>query len=270
MLRDPNSQESARQLAAIRSLLSKESVKSLLQGPDADEARKLITEVKERLGQSSLQEIHDRSSQTETSGLSSQEIRNRITISDPEEGFSQYKQIEHELRLEDSYSKQRVRQSTPLASALFDIGKELDLGEPAPQPDNSPPAADSLKPDNNNNNNNNNNNTLQSHQSTRNNLRTDNSQTFTFRAFHESNFDAPKEVMDFDHNKDKLDVSAIRHQLGNKPLKLVESFSGASGEMQIHYCPANNASVVMISGNPGEPPFVVKVFGEVKYSNLTT
>ncbi|WP_057011064.1 M10 family metallopeptidase C-terminal domain-containing protein [Pseudomonas libanensis] len=267
MLRDPNSQESAGQLAAIRSLLSKENVLSLLQGPDADEARKAITEVKERLGQSSLQKIHDRSSQTEASGLSSQEIRSRISISDPEEGFSQYKQVEHELRVEDSYTKQRVRQSTPLASALFDIGKEVDLGEPAPQPDNSPPAADSLKPDNNNNNNNNNN---QSHRSTRNNPRTDNSQTFTFHTIHESNFDTPKEVMDFDHNKDKLDVSAIRHQLGNKPLKLVENFSGASGEMQIHYCPANNASVVMISGKPGEPPFVVKVFGEVRYSNLTT
>lgn len=264
MLREPNSQETAQKLAEIRSLLSKENVKSMLQGPDADEARKLITEVKERLGQSSLQKIHDQSSHIERPGLSPQEIRDRTASSDPEESFSQSMQVFDELRIEESYAKQRVRQSTPLASALFDIGKELDLGEPAPQPDNSPPAADSLKPDNNNDNN------IQSHQSTRNNLRTNNSQTFTFRAIHESNFDAPKEVMDFDHNKDKLDVSAIRHQLGNKPLKLVENFSGASGEMQIHYCPANNASVVMISGNPGEPPFVVKVFGEVRYSNLTT
>ena len=269
MLREPNSRETAGQLAAIRSLLSKENVESLLQGPDADEARKVITEAKERLGQSSLQRIHDRSAQTEASGLSAQEIRDRMSTSDPEESFSQYRQIEHELRIEDSYTKQRVRQSTPLASALFDIGKEVDLGEPTPQPDNSPPAADSPKPDNNNNNNNNNQST-QSTQSASSNPRTDNSQTFTFHNIRDSNFDAPKEVMDFNHNKDKLDVSAIRHQLGNKPLKLVENFSGASGEMQIHYSPANNTSVVMISGNPGEPPFVVKVFGEVRYSNLTT
>ncbi|AKA80636.1 hypothetical protein VO64_0090 [Pseudomonas synxantha] len=261
MLREPNSQETAQKLAEIRSLLSKENVKSMLQGPNADEARKLITEVKERLGQSSLQKIHDQSSHIERPGLSPQEIRDRTASSDPEESFSQSMQVFDELRVEESYAKQRVRQSTPLASALFEIGKEVDLGEPTPQPDNSSAEADSLKPDNNNNNNNNNNS---------NDSRIDIGQTFTFHSTRDSNFDAPKEVMDFDHNRDKLDVTAIRNQLGNKPLKLVENFSGASGEVQVHYNPANNTSVVMISGNPGEPPFVVKVFGEVRYSNLST
>ncbi|WP_082561406.1 M10 family metallopeptidase C-terminal domain-containing protein [Pseudomonas sp. Root569] len=262
MLREPNSQETAQKLAEIRSLLSKENVKSMLQGPDADEARKLITEVKERLGQSSLQKIHDQSSHIERPGLSPQEIRDRTASSDPEESFSQSMQVFDELRVEESYAKQRVRQSTPLASALFEIGKEVDLGEPTPQPDNSSAEADSLKPDNNNSNSNSNSNSNDS--------RIDIGQTFTFHSTRDSNFDAPKEVMDFDHNRDKLDVTAIRNQLGNKPLKLVENFSGASGEVQVHYNPANNTSVVMISGNPGEPPFVVKVFGEVRYSNLTT
>ena len=253
MLREPNSQETAQKLAEIRSLLSKENVKSMLQGPDADEARKLITEVKERLGQSSLQMIHEQSSHIERPGLSPQEIRARTASSDPEESFSQSMQVLDELRVEESYAQQRVRQSTPLASALFEIGKEVDLGEPTPQPDNSSAEADSLKTASNSND-----------------SRIGIGQTFTFHSIGDSNFDAPKEVMDFDHNRDKLDVTAIRKQLGNKPLKSVENFSGASGEVQIHYNPANNTSVVMISGNPGEPPFVVKVFGEVRYSNLTT
>ena len=270
MLRNPDSQQTAQQLAEIRSLLSKDNVKSLLQGPDADEARKVITEVKERLGQSSLQKTHERSSHIEVPGLSPQEIRDRTSSSDPEESFSQFRQIENELRIEESYARQRMRKSTPLASALFDIAKEVGLGEPTPQPDNSPPAADSLKPNNSNSNSNNNSGNSSNSNSNSNNPRVDNGQTFTFHNTRDSNFDAPKEVMDFDQNKDKLDVSAIRNQLGNKPLKLVENFSGASGEMQIHYSPANNTSVVMISGNPGEPPFVVKVFGEVRYSNLTT
>ncbi|MBR7213803.1 hypothetical protein E1K68_13645 [Pseudomonas sp. B2021] len=253
MLREPNSQESAQKLAEIGSLLSKENVKSMLHGPDADEARKLITKVKERLGQSSLQMIHEQSSHIERPGLSPQEIRARTASSDPEESFSQSMQVLDELRVEESYAQQRVRQSTPLASALFEIGKEVDLGEPTPQPDNSSAEADSLKTASNSND-----------------SRIGIGQTFTFHSIRDSNFDAPKEVMDFDHNRDKLDVTAIRKQLGNKPLKSVENFSGASGEVQIHYNPANNTSVVMISGNPGEPPFVVKVFGEVRYSNLTT
>lgn len=253
MLREPNSQESAQKLAEIGSLLSKENVKSMLHGPDADEARKLITKVKERLGQSSLQMIHEQSSHIERPGLSPQEIRARTASSDPEESFSQSMQVLDELRVEESYAQQRVRQSTPLASALFEIGKEVDLGEPTPQPDNSSAEADSLKTASNSND-----------------SRIGIGQTFTFHSIGDSNFDAPKEVMDFDHNRDKLDVTAIRKQLGNKPLKSVENFSGASGEVQVHYNPANNTSVVMISGNPGEPPFVVKVFGEVRYSNLTT
>ena len=277
MLREPNSQDTARQLAEVRSLLSKENVKSLLQGPDADQARKLISEVKERLGQASLQQIHSRSSHIQAPGLSPQEIRERTSSPDPEESYKQSMQIENELRMQESYAQQRVRQSTPLASALFNIGKEVDLGEPTPQPDSSPPTADSL----NNNNNNNNQSTStstststytnQSNSSSNSNSpRIDNGQTFTFHNIRESSFNAPKEVLDFDQNRDKLDVSAIRLQLGNKPLKLVENFSGASGEIQIHYSPAHNTSVVTIAGNPGEPPFVAKIFGEVRYSNLTT
>ena len=269
MLREPHSPETARQLAEIRSLLSKENVKALLQGPNADEARKLITEVKARLDQSSLQTIHDRSSHIPSPGLSPQEIRDRTSSSDPEESANQVRQIESEMRIEESYAKQRVRKSTPLASALFDIGKGLEVSEPTPQPESPPPTADNLKPnkDNSNSNSNSNSNTSNTNNSI---PRYDEGQTFTFHSIRESNFDAPKEVIDFDHNKDKLVVSAIRNQLGNKPLKLVENFSGASGEVQIHYSPANNTSVVMIAGNPGEPPFVVKVFGEVRYSNLTT
>lgn len=250
MLRAPNSHETSGQVTTIRSLLSRENIKSLLHGPDADEARKLITDVKERLGQSSLQMIHDRSSHIEVPGLSLEEIRARTSTFDPEEGFNCVIQIERDLRVEKLSAIQRMRQSTPLASALFDIGKEADLGNPPPQPDNPPPPAESLKHNNN--------------------ARIDNGQTFTFRSTRESSFDALVQVMDFDRLRDKLDVSAIRNQLGNTPLKLVGHFSGASSEVQIHYSPANNTSVVMISCNPGESPFVVKAFGEVRYGNLIT
>lgn len=250
MLRAPNSHETSGQVTTIRSLLSRENVKSLLHGPDADEARKLITDVKERLGQSSLQMIHDRSSHIEDPGLSLEEIRERTSTLDPEAGFNCAMQIERDLRIEKLSAIQRMRQSTPLASALFDIGKEADLGNPPPQPDNPTPPAESLTHNNN--------------------VRNDNGQTFTFRNTRESSFDAPEQVMDFDHHRDKLDVSAIRNQLGNTPLKLVGNFSGASSEVQIHYSPAHNTSVVMISGNPGESPFVVKALGEVRYGNLIT
>lgn len=93
--------------------------------------------------------------------------------------------------------------------------------------------------------------------------------TFSFASTTESGAAAPREVMDFVQGRDKLDVSGIRNQLGT-PLKLVEHFSGARGEMQIHYLPSTHTSVVAIAGNPGEPPFVVKVFGQVTRRDLVT
>lgn len=85
----------------------------------------------------------------------------------------------------------------------------------------------------------------------------------------ESSLDSPSEIRGFVHGQDKLDVSGIQKQL-NKPLHWVNQLSGASGEMQLRYSRENNASVLVISGPPGEPPFVVKVFGQLKENDLLT
>ena len=92
--------------------------------------------------------------------------------------------------------------------------------------------------------------------------------TYRFNALSDSRLDAPREISGFMAG-DKLDLSGIRNQL-NKPLQRVERFSGASAEMQIHYLPSTGTSVIAVSGNPGEPPFVLKVFGQVRYSDIVS
>lgn len=92
--------------------------------------------------------------------------------------------------------------------------------------------------------------------------------TYSFNATSESTLEAPSEVRSF-KSGDKLDLSGIRRQL-NTPLRLVERSPEASGEMQIHHSPSANASVIVIADAPGKPPFVLKVFGEVRQSNIVT
>jgi len=79
---------------------------------------------------------------------------------------------------------------------------------------------------------------------------------------------APGAVMNFTSGTDQIDLTGIRTQLGQKPLPLVEHFSGVSGEMTINYYAGSNTSVVTISRNPGEPPFELKVSGEVQYRDI--
>jgi hypothetical protein len=79
---------------------------------------------------------------------------------------------------------------------------------------------------------------------------------------------APGEVMNFSSGTDKIDLTGIRTQLGQQPLSLVERFSGVSGEMTINYYAGSNTSFVTISRNPGEPPFELKVSGEVRYRDI--
>lgn len=78
----------------------------------------------------------------------------------------------------------------------------------------------------------------------------------------------PGAVMSFTSGTDKIDLSGIRTQLGEKPLPLVERFSGISGEMTINYYAGSNTSFVTISRKPGEPPFELKVLGEVRYRDI--
>lgn len=92
--------------------------------------------------------------------------------------------------------------------------------------------------------------------------------TYSFNATSESTLEAPSEIRSF-KSGDKLDLSGIQRQL-NTPLRQVERPPEASGEMQIHHSPSSNTSVIVIADAPGKPPFVVKVFGEVRQSNIVT
>lgn len=99
-------------------------------------------------------------------------------------------------------------------------------------------------------------------------MRRDPGKTYSYNSTSESTLDAPSEIRDFTAN-DKLDLRGIQKQL-NKPLQVVDSFSGASGEVKIDYSQSSKTSVVSVSGEPGAPPLVVKVFGEVRRENLMT
>ena len=92
---------------------------------------------------------------------------------------------------------------------------------------------------------------------------------YSFFNTNESTLDAPYEIKDFVHGRDKVDVSGIRKQLNTK-LQWVNQLSGLSGEMQLKYSPTQDASVLVISGNQGEPAFVAKIFGKIKETDLVT
>lgn len=90
--------------------------------------------------------------------------------------------------------------------------------------------------------------------------------TYRYGSFSESPLNSPSEIKEFNSN-DKIDLTNLQRQL-NKPLRLVENFSGASGEMQIHYLPSTRTSVLIVANDSGQPPMVIKVFGELRQRNL--
>lgn len=245
MLREPRSQETAQRLAELRSLLSNDSVHALQSGPDKQEVINLLGELKQQLGLPNLQ-AQQKSAATEyKEQLSADRIRERTHSSDPEESYNNIRQVNQEVRYEEMLAKKRIQRSGPVVDALAAIGQSVNAPAPAPQPPATPPATASAPTA-----------PLQ--------------QVYRFSDTTDSTAAQPREVLNFAHGKDRLDVSGIRAKLENKPLKLVEHFSGASGEMQIHYLPGTHTSVVIIAGEPGKPPFVLKVFGEVTFSDLIT
>ncbi len=92
--------------------------------------------------------------------------------------------------------------------------------------------------------------------------------TYSFAHMNESTLEHPSEIRNFVTGRDKLDLSGIGRQL-NKPLQCVNRLSGHSGEIQLHYSRAKNTSVVSVSDNRGQTAFVVKVFGQVKERDLS-
>lgn len=245
MLREPRSPETAQRLTELRSLLSQASTRALQSGPDQQEATKTLGEVQQQLSLPNLQAQQKIAANEHNPELTPDRIRERTRSNDPDESYNNIIQLNQEIRLEEAMTKQRIQRSTPVVNALAEIGQSLKVDAYAPQPPATPPARSDA-----------------AHAPAQ--------QVYAFRDTGESTLAEPREVLNFAHGKDRLDVSGIRARQGNEPLKLVEHFSGAKGEMQIHYLPGTHTSVVMISGEPGTPPFVLKVFGEVTFSDLIT
>ncbi|NWC78643.1 M10 family metallopeptidase C-terminal domain-containing protein [Pseudomonas sp. P7759] len=86
----------------------------------------------------------------------------------------------------------------------------------------------------------------------------------------ESTHDAPDQIMDFVSGEDRVDVSGIRAALGDKPLKFVSAFSGASGEAVVTYDPVLQMSTLQIAGKPDEPAFVLLVHGKLQQGDIVS
>ncbi|WLI32982.1 M10 family metallopeptidase C-terminal domain-containing protein [Pseudomonas sp. FP818] len=86
----------------------------------------------------------------------------------------------------------------------------------------------------------------------------------------DSSATAPDRIQDFVSGEDKVDVSGIRAQLGDKPLQLVSRFTGVSGEAIVAYDRQSNMSTLQISGKPNQPAFVLEVQGELQRSDIVS
>ncbi len=94
--------------------------------------------------------------------------------------------------------------------------------------------------------------------------------TFVYGKINESSAAAPDRIEDFVSGQDKVDVSGIRAQLGDKPLQFVSRFSGASGEAIVAYDRLLNLSTLQIAGEPNGPTFVLQVQGELRRSDIVS
>ena len=86
----------------------------------------------------------------------------------------------------------------------------------------------------------------------------------------DSSATAPDRIQDFVSGEDKVDVSGIRAQLGDKPLQFVSRFTGVSGEAIVAYERQSNMSTLQISGKPNQPAFVLEVQGELQRSDIVS
>lgn len=86
----------------------------------------------------------------------------------------------------------------------------------------------------------------------------------------DSSATAPDRIQDFVSGEDKVDVSGIRAQLGDKPLQFVSRFTGVSDEAIVAYDRQSNMSTLQISGKPSQPAFVLEVQGELQRSDIVS
>lgn len=243
ILRNPGTRSAQQTLAKLHQLSNQANLRAMLSGPDAQSNANTLEAIGRQLGKGQLTPMLDSLKHEATRALMDRVESSKFdalsNIFD-EDNFDV--PIERYLKSKNDVNNVRgyVSQMEQMSQALSDVGASLAkdkldaLHKPAP---NSASPADNDQPG---------------------------PKTYSFNTI----YDAAREVRDF-NRQDTLDLSGIRTQL-NRPLKWVEHFGGASAEMQIHYLPSTHTSVIAIAGNPGEPPFVIRVSGEVRYSNLVT
>ncbi|MBO0496409.1 M10 family metallopeptidase C-terminal domain-containing protein [Pseudomonas sp. Marseille-Q1929] len=235
IVRDPNSPKSKAILEKLRARLTPEKIEALLQGPNGEANARKLKAIHKALNKdeidSNLSETKNQMAERKIQELMA---RNIEMIMQAFEGGGIESFVGNVKRWQDEKAdmEKKFSESTSAANGLHDIGGSLS--------DDNINNARRRAPGN----------------------------TYSYNRLSESTLDAPSEIRNFSSN-DKVDLSGIRKQM-NKPLQVVNQFTGASGEVKIDYSSSTNTSVVSVSGNPGEPPFVVKVFGEVRQSNLVT
>jgi hypothetical protein len=254
IVRDPNARSSRTLVARTRALLTPANIRSMVRGPNAQANAATLEGLGQRLGKEPLTAtLKSASTDAEQAVVNQLKLNNLENLGKAYEGGGGTSDILNDYntsRARVDALKSNLSAMQTSAHSLGDIGASLTkekiaaLRAPGPASDTAPDAAPKAE-----------------HPTRQHN-------TYRFNALNESPLDAPREISGFMAG-DKLDLSGIRAQL-NKPLQLVERFSGASAEMQIHYLPSTRTSVITIAGNPGEPPFVLRVFGEVRFSNIVS
>lgn len=234
IIQTPNSPESKALLEKIRARLTPEKVQAMLQGPKGEANEKKLKDLGKHLNKAEVDTSLDTTNNQMIKEKSRQLSRSNIEMlakSIDGEGMEGYFSNIKQLEDEKPEMVKKLSESNKAAKDLNDIGTALN--------------EDSI-----------------------NKMRRAPGNTYSYSHMGESSLDAPSEIRNFAAS-DKLDLSGIHKQL-NKPLQVVNQFTGASGEIKIDYSPSTNTSVVSVAAGPGQPPFVVKVFGEVRPDNLIT
>lgn len=234
MVRNPNSPESKALIEQTRARLTPEKIQNMVQGPNGEANAQKLKAIGKHLNKDEIDSgLAETKKQMVEQKIKELSYRNVEMLTQAFNGDGIEGVIGNIKRLQDEEAsmQKQFSDANRAAKGLGDIGSSL--------------TEDNVDK-----------------------MRRDPGKTYSYNSTSESTLDAPSEIRDFTAN-DKLDLRGIQKQL-NKPLQVVDSFSGASGEVKIDYSQSSKTSVVSVSGEPGTPPLVVKVFGEVRRENLMT
>ncbi|EJG5926846.1 M10 family metallopeptidase [Salmonella enterica] len=87
---------------------------------------------------------------------------------------------------------------------------------------------------------------------------------FVFSDITDSPYSSPDQILDFESNRDKIDLSFFNNENNSRgTVKFVDSFTGKAGEAWLSYDPANNLSELAVNVNGGgTPDFLVQIVGQ--------